>query len=215
MGNLDLIVNMHNNVEITLLPVERPLLQQQLDRIDQLLAQGIGGESHKLLLASKASVATRPGSGGGGGSGSKGTKKKAGQNSIGSKKSPGKLSNAAGGGVKDSGMGGGDTDCTIRAVYQVPFVDLYSFIPLIRYNGLAYLANSPWQSRGWSHTRTRIQEGHDFPSVVYTSISTVEILQPHIQLCDVASESDIGSYFFIMFGAKAPNDPDDKHNTRT
>ena len=30
MGNLDLIVHMHNNVEITLLPVERPLLQLQL-----------------------------------------------------------------------------------------------------------------------------------------------------------------------------------------
>lgn len=30
MGNLDLIVQMHNNVETILLPVERPLLQQQL-----------------------------------------------------------------------------------------------------------------------------------------------------------------------------------------
>lgn len=30
MGNLDLIVQMHNNVELTLLPVERPLLQLQL-----------------------------------------------------------------------------------------------------------------------------------------------------------------------------------------
>lgn len=30
MGNLDLIVQMHNNVELTLLPVERPLLQSQL-----------------------------------------------------------------------------------------------------------------------------------------------------------------------------------------
>lgn len=33
MGNLDLIVQMHNDVESTLLPVERPLLQQQLVRI--------------------------------------------------------------------------------------------------------------------------------------------------------------------------------------
>lgn len=30
MGNLDLIVQMHNNVELTLLPVERPLLQSKL-----------------------------------------------------------------------------------------------------------------------------------------------------------------------------------------
>lgn len=32
MGNLDLIVHMYNNVEATLLPVERPLLQQELVR---------------------------------------------------------------------------------------------------------------------------------------------------------------------------------------
>lgn len=30
MGNLDLIVHMHNNIDMTLLPVERPLLQLQL-----------------------------------------------------------------------------------------------------------------------------------------------------------------------------------------
>lgn len=125
MGNLDLIVNMHNNVEITLLPVERPLLQQQLDRIDQLLAQGIGGESHKLLpQASKSNIATKSGTGGGGGgSGGKGAKKKAGQNPLGSKKSPGKMSNAAGGGLRVKGGGyrdkptgktlGGGYGCTI------------------------------------------------------------------------------------------------------
>lgn len=105
MGNLDLIVNMHNNVEITLLPVERPLLQQQLDRIDQLLAQGVGGESHKLLLqASKSNINAKSGSGGGGGSGNKGAKKKAGQAPNGSKKSPGKMPNAAGGGLREGGL---------------------------------------------------------------------------------------------------------------
>lgn len=132
MGNLDLIVNMHNNVEITLLPVERPLLQQQLDRIDQLLAQGVGGESHKLLpQPSKSNLNTKPGSGGGGGgggSGSKGGKKKAGQTPNGSKKAPGKMPNATGGGLRKEGFGTptgkilGGLYCIIREVYQAYFV---------------------------------------------------------------------------------------------
>jgi dynein heavy chain len=42
MGNLDLIVNMYNNIQTSLLPVERPLLRNQTEKIDRLLAQGIG-----------------------------------------------------------------------------------------------------------------------------------------------------------------------------
>lgn len=102
MGNLDLIVHMHNSVETTLLPVERPLLQQQLDRIDLLLSQGIGGERpHPPALAlSKPKVAAKNSSGsasGGGGGGGKGSKKKAGQTPPGSKKASGKGANAPGG----------------------------------------------------------------------------------------------------------------------
>ena len=41
-GNLDLIVNMYNDIQTSLLPVERPLVKNQLDRIDKTLAQGIG-----------------------------------------------------------------------------------------------------------------------------------------------------------------------------
>lgn len=88
MGNLDLIVHMHNNVEVTLLPVERPLLQQQLEKIDQLLAQGIGGEAHKIAIqSSKTSAGAK---GGGGGAGGRGPKKKNGQNTPGAKKGAGK-----------------------------------------------------------------------------------------------------------------------------
>ena len=50
MGNLDLIVNVYNWMQTTLLPVERPLLKAQLDKVDKLLAQGIGhptGEKRK------------------------------------------------------------------------------------------------------------------------------------------------------------------------
>ena len=41
-GNLDLIVNMYNDIQTTLLPVERPLVKSQLDRIDKTLSQGVG-----------------------------------------------------------------------------------------------------------------------------------------------------------------------------
>jgi dynein heavy chain len=41
-GNLDLIVNMYNDIQTTLLPVERPLVKAQLDRIDKTLSQGVG-----------------------------------------------------------------------------------------------------------------------------------------------------------------------------
>ena len=50
-GNLDLIVNMYNDIQTTLLPVERPLVKSQLDRIDKTLAQGIGeGKSKAKAL---------------------------------------------------------------------------------------------------------------------------------------------------------------------
>ena len=40
MGNLDLIVNIFNKIQLHLLPVERPLLKSQLDKINKSLAQG-------------------------------------------------------------------------------------------------------------------------------------------------------------------------------
>lgn len=40
-GNLDLIVNMHNAIQMQLLPVERPLMQQYLNRMRQALAPGL------------------------------------------------------------------------------------------------------------------------------------------------------------------------------
>lgn len=41
-GNLDLIVNMYNDVQTSLLPVERPLVKAQLERTDRALSQGVG-----------------------------------------------------------------------------------------------------------------------------------------------------------------------------
>ena len=41
-GNLDLIVNMYNSIHQLLLPVEKPLVRNQLDRIDKILSKGIG-----------------------------------------------------------------------------------------------------------------------------------------------------------------------------
>lgn len=41
-GNLELIVNMYNDIQLSLLPVERPLIKNQLDHIDRTLSQGIG-----------------------------------------------------------------------------------------------------------------------------------------------------------------------------
>jgi hypothetical protein len=48
-GNLDLIVNMYNDVQTSLLPVERPLIKNLLDRIDKTLSLGIG-ESKFLYI---------------------------------------------------------------------------------------------------------------------------------------------------------------------
>ena len=44
-GNLDLIVNMYNDIQTTLLPVERPLVRNQLEKIDKTLSAGIEGAS--------------------------------------------------------------------------------------------------------------------------------------------------------------------------
>eukprot|EP00752_Nemacystus_decipiens_P011484 g10196.t1 len=114
MGNLDLIVHMHNSVETTLLPVERPLLQQHLDRIDLLLSQGIGGERPKSPgpVSSKPSPGAKGGTSGGAsgissGAAGKGSKKKAGQNPSGSKKVPGMGANAPGAGAGGGYSGGG------------------------------------------------------------------------------------------------------------
>lgn len=46
-GNLDLIVNMYNDIQTTLLPVERPLVKSQLEKIDKTLSQGIGEAKNK------------------------------------------------------------------------------------------------------------------------------------------------------------------------
>ena len=40
-GNLDLIVNMYNGIQTTLLPVERPLVKNHLLKIDRVLSQGL------------------------------------------------------------------------------------------------------------------------------------------------------------------------------
>ena len=47
MGNLDLIVNIFNKIQHSLLPVERPLLKSQLDKINKSLAQGIDSGNKK------------------------------------------------------------------------------------------------------------------------------------------------------------------------
>jgi dynein heavy chain len=41
IGNLDLIVNMYNEILATLLPVERPLLAERIERINKSLQPGI------------------------------------------------------------------------------------------------------------------------------------------------------------------------------
>ena len=40
-GNLDLIINMHNSIQLQLLPVERPLMKQYLSKMDKALAPGL------------------------------------------------------------------------------------------------------------------------------------------------------------------------------
>jgi dynein heavy chain, axonemal len=40
-GNLDLIVNMYNDILSTLLPVEKPLLAERIEKINQSLQPGV------------------------------------------------------------------------------------------------------------------------------------------------------------------------------
>jgi dynein heavy chain len=40
-GNLDIIVDMYNNILATLLPVEKPLLSDRIERINKALEPGI------------------------------------------------------------------------------------------------------------------------------------------------------------------------------
>jgi dynein heavy chain len=40
-GNLDLIVNMYNGIQTSVLPVERPLIKSHLDKIDHVLTKGL------------------------------------------------------------------------------------------------------------------------------------------------------------------------------
>ena len=56
-GNLDLIVNIYNDTQTTLLPVERPLIRSQLDRLYKALSLGGGG----LEENGKGAKATAPG----------------------------------------------------------------------------------------------------------------------------------------------------------
>ena len=41
IGNLDLICNIHNSTQRTMLPVEKPLIQDRLDAVDIALQQGL------------------------------------------------------------------------------------------------------------------------------------------------------------------------------
>eukprot|EP01035_Chromulina_nebulosa_P019288 gene19288-25148_t len=49
VGNLELIVNMYNDIQNTLLPVERPLVKSNLDHIDKTLSQGLGDGVKNIL----------------------------------------------------------------------------------------------------------------------------------------------------------------------
>ena len=45
IGNLDLICNIHNNIQRTMLPVEQPLIQDRLDAVDLALQHGLAVRS--------------------------------------------------------------------------------------------------------------------------------------------------------------------------
>ncbi|TMW58214.1 hypothetical protein Poli38472_011802 [Pythium oligandrum] len=58
-GNLELIVDLYNNIHATLLPVERPLVKNYLDRMDQALNKGIKAlnwKSHGIDVFLKESM---------------------------------------------------------------------------------------------------------------------------------------------------------------
>lgn len=51
VGNLQLIVGVYNNVQATILPVERPLITQKLEAVDSALKKGLQVSTAWLTLA--------------------------------------------------------------------------------------------------------------------------------------------------------------------
>lgn len=50
VGNLQLIVGIYNNVQATILPVEKPLITQKLEAVDSTLKKGLQVSTvHKSL----------------------------------------------------------------------------------------------------------------------------------------------------------------------
>lgn len=50
VGNLQLIVGIYNNVQATILPVEKPLITQKLEAVDSTLKKGLQVNTvHKSL----------------------------------------------------------------------------------------------------------------------------------------------------------------------
>lgn len=49
IGNLDLICNIHNSIQRTMLPVEKPLIQDRLDAVDVAMQQGLAVRVHACL----------------------------------------------------------------------------------------------------------------------------------------------------------------------
>lgn len=50
VGNLQLIVGIYNNVQATILPVEKPLITQKLEAVDSALKKGLQVMSMCILL---------------------------------------------------------------------------------------------------------------------------------------------------------------------
>ena len=48
VGNLQLIVGVYNNVQATILPVEKPLITQKLEAVDSTLKKGLQVSSRLL-----------------------------------------------------------------------------------------------------------------------------------------------------------------------
>lgn len=51
VGNLQLIVGIYNNVQATILPVEKPLITQKLEAVDSALKKGL--QVNNILQSSK------------------------------------------------------------------------------------------------------------------------------------------------------------------
>ena len=50
VGNLQLIVGIYNNVQATILPVEKPLITQKLEAVDSALKKGLQVKSRPKTL---------------------------------------------------------------------------------------------------------------------------------------------------------------------